>query len=222
MQTRTKLLSILTVLLLSILACTQFNLGSNSTEEPTEVRKPTPTAIVEGSYKPDDADENEPILVTGTIPFTSPFFIDFISEPFIMLEDQAGFVARDKHFEFALAGQTIGPVWQIDDQTMEFSLSLPSVPQATLLDVDNDGSQDKGVMIFQVALWSNTWDGPFLEEREGTGWSNAYTSALTDPERDGEIYGGTLLVWAPDDQQSFPTGFGSDNMLFTEDDPVQS
>jgi carboxyl-terminal processing protease len=222
MQTRTKLLSILIVMLISILACTQFNLGSNSTEEPTEVRKPTPTAIVEGSYKPDDADENEPILVTGTIPFTSPFFIDFISEPFIMLEDQAGFVARDKHFEFALAGQTIGPVWQIDDQTMEFSLSLPSVPQATLLDVDNDGSQDKGVMIFQVALWSNTWDGPFLEEREGTGWSNAYTSALTDPERDGEIYGGTLLVWAPDDQQSFPTGFGSDNMLFTEDDPVQS
>jgi len=221
MQTRTKLLSILTVLLISILSCTQFNFGTDTTEEPTEAREPTPTAIVEGGYKPDDADENEPILVTGTIPFTSPFFIDFISEPFIMLEDQAGFVARDKHFEFALAGQTIGPVWQIDDQTMGFSLSLPSVPQATLLDVDNNGTQDKGVMIFQVALWSNTWDGPFLEEREASGWSGAYTSALTDPERDGEIYGGTLLVWAPDDQQSFPNGFGSDNMLFTEDDPVQ-
>jgi len=221
MQTRTKILSFALLFLLSTLACSQLNLGLDNPTETVAELEPSPTAIVEGSYNPDEADENEPILVTGTIPFTSPFFIDFLSQPFIMLEDQAGFVARDKFFEFALQGQTIGPVWQIDEQTMAFSLSLPSVPQATLLDVDNDGTEDKGVMIFQVALWSNTWNGPFLEEREGTGWSGSYTSALTDPERDGEIYGGTLLVWAPDDQQSFPSDFGSDSLLFTEDDPVQ-
>jgi C-terminal processing protease CtpA/Prc len=29
-----------------------------------------------------------------------------------------------------------------------------------------------------------------------------------------------LIVWAPDDKQSFPTDFGADGMLFTKDDPV--
>ena len=38
------------------------------------------------------------------------------AEPFVMLEDQAGFYARDLEFEFPLAGQTIGPVWEIDEQ----------------------------------------------------------------------------------------------------------
>ncbi|MCB2178796.1 PDZ domain-containing protein [bacterium] len=218
MQPKKKLLLLMVVLLLSILACTTFNQGDetpNTTNEET-----SPTAITEGGYDINTASADEPVLITGTIPFTSPFFINLTAEPFVLLEDQAGFVARDLDFEFPLPSQTIGPVWQVDEQTMEFSLSLPSVPQGTLLDVDNNGGEDQGVMIFQVAFWSNTWGGPFLEEREGTGWSGSYTSALTDPDRDYEIFGGKLVIWAPDDQQSFPTGFGADNMLFTEDDPV--
>ncbi len=90
-----------------------------------------------------------------------------------------------------------------------------------MTDVDNDGSEDRGVMVFAVAYWSNTWGGPFLEERDGTGWSTAYASTTTDPDRDNEINGGHLIIWAPDDTQSFPSGFGDDAMLFTEDDPVQ-
>jgi len=163
---------------------------------------------------------NEPVLVTGTIPFTSPFFLAGNSEPFVLLEDEAGFVDRNREFVFPLEGQAIGPVWLVQDGLLEFSLPLPSVPQGTLIDVDQDNPEDAGVMIFVVAYWSNTWGDPFLEERDGTGWSNAYASTTTDPNRDDEINGGTLLIWAPDDQQSFPTGFGEDEMLFTADDPV--
>ena len=83
------------------------------------------------------------------------------------------------------------------------------------------GRKTGGVMVFAVAYWSNTWGGPFLEERDGTGWSTAYASTTTDPDRDNEINGGHLIIWAPDDTQSFPSGFGEDAMLFTEDDPVQ-
>ena len=86
---------------------------------------------------------------------------------------------------------------------------------------DQDGAEDRGVMVFAVAYWSNTWGGPFLEERDGTGWSTAYASTTTDPDRDNEINGGHLIIWAPDETQSFPSGFGEDAMLFTEDDPVQ-
>jgi C-terminal processing protease CtpA/Prc len=224
MTTKTKLFILLTVLVTATLACTTLGLGNQETATDTPTKTPPPptrTPVVDGGYDPGTASEDEPVLVTGTIPFTSPFFTTLLSEPFVMLEDQAGFADRDEDFIFALEGQLIGPVWEIDDQTMAFSLSLPSIPQGTFLDVDNNGSEDKGVMVFQVALWSNTWNGPFLEEREGTGWSVSYTSALTDPERDHEIFGGKLVIWSPDAEQSFPVGFGEDDMLFTEDDPVE-
>ena len=223
MKTKTKFTIILTLLLLATLACSNLSINNINNTDETQTLLPTPTTqptLVTSNIDPNELSADEPIRVTGTIPFTSPFFINSIAEPFILLEDQAGFAARDLEFNFPLSGQTIGPVWEIDEQTLGFSLALPSVPQATLLDVDNDGEEDTGVMVFQVAFWSNTWGGPFLEEREGTGWSGAYTSALVDPERDGEIIGGKLMIWAPDDEQSFPTGFGEDNMLFTEDDPV--
>lgn len=165
-------------------------------------------------------DSDEPVLVTGTIPFTSPFFLAGNSEPFVLLEDEAGFIDRNREFIFPLEGQAIGPVWLVQDGLLEFSLPLPSAPQGTLIDVDQDTEDDQGVMIFVVAYWSNTWGDPFLEERDGTGWSNAYASTTTDPNRDDEINGGTMVVWAPDGQQSFPTGFGEDEELFTTDDPV--
>ena len=163
---------------------------------------------------------DEPVLVTGTIPFTSPFFLAGNSEPFILLEDESGFIERNREFVFPLNGQAIGPVELVQDGLLSFSLPLPSVPQATLSDVDHDGQEDQGVMIFVVAYWSNTWAGPFLEERDGTGWSTAYMSTTTDPNREDEIDGGTMVIWAPDDKQSFPSGFGEDEKLFTEDDPV--
>ncbi len=37
-----------------------------------------------------------------------------------------------------------------------------------------------------------------------------------------EIIGGTLIVWSPDENQKFPTDFGIDGKLFTQDDPVGS
>ena len=159
---------------------------------------------------------NEPVLVTGTIPFTSPFFLAGNSEPFVLLEDEAGFVSRNREFVFPLEGQAIGPVSLVQDGLLEFSLPLPSLPQGTPIDVDQDNTEDRGVMIFVVAYWSNTWGDPFLEERDGTGWSNAYASTTTDPNRDDEINGGTMVIWAPDDQQAFPTGFGEDEELFTQ------
>jgi C-terminal processing protease CtpA/Prc len=217
-----KILIVLLVMIIATFSCTIFN---GEEEEPTSIpdtTAPSPTALPPSPIQPGEANPDEPIQIIGTIPFTSPFFINSIAEPYVLLEDEAGFVLRDREFEFPLASQTIGPVDLIDDTTLSYTLSLPAVPAATLVDVDNDSQEDSGVMIFAVAYWSNTWGDPFLEERDGTGWSNAYTSAFTDPNRDDEIKGGTLIIWAPDDEQGFPSGFGSDELLFTEDDPITS
>ena len=201
-------------LALSLLACGTFSWPNLDNGDQSNF-----TPLLEG---PVSNDPSEPVFITGTIPFSSPFFLDGNAEPFVLLEDQAGFVARDREFVFPVEGQAIGPVELLNDDSLEFSLSLPAVPQGTLLDVDQDADADRGVMIFQVAYWSNTWGGPFLESRDGRGWSGAYTTARVDSERDGEIEGGHLIVWAPDAQQMFPSGFGSDARLFTADDPVQS
>jgi len=190
---------------------------------PTSTSQPTPsptfTPLPPIPVKPGVENPDEPVFISGNIPYTSPFFLDTISEPFVLLEDQAGFVQRDKEFTFALAGQTIGPVEVQEDLTLTYFLTLPAIPQGSLMDLDNDEETDTGVQVFAIAYWSNTWGGPFLEERDGKGWSNAYVSTITDPDQDDEIIGGVLIVWAPDDEQDFPTGFGADGKLFTPDDP---
>lgn len=178
------------------------------------------TPIPARPVQPGAANPDEPVSISGDIPYTSPFFLNTLHQRFVLLEDQAGFYHRDREQVFDLAGQVIGPVEVNPDDTLNYFLSLPAIPQGTQLDVDNDQEKDAGVQVFAVAYWSNTWGDPFLEERDGTGWSTAYASMITDPENDNEITAGTLIVWAPDDQQKFPTGFGEDGLLFTEDDPV--
>ena len=221
MPDRRYLIVAVVVLALAALACINFTLFAEETTESAEV-SPTaePTPLPPAPVQPGEANPDEPVFITGTITFTSPFFLEGNAEPFVLLEDEAGFVNRDLEFEFPLEGQAIGPVELVSDDTLVYSLSLPAVPQGTPVDVDNDGEEDRGVQVFVVAYWSNTWDGPFLEPRDGRGWSTAYASTITDPEREYEIIGGTLVVWAPDDEQGFPTGFGDDGLLFTEDDPT--
>ncbi|NJL94209.1 MAG: PDZ domain-containing protein [Anaerolineae bacterium] len=101
---------------------------------------------------------------------------------------------------------------------------LPIAPQGTLNDVDQDAETDTGVQIFQVAFWDNRYGDNSLDEREAGAWSNAYSSARgdTDPRGTAELTGGKLIVYAPDDAQGFPSGFGQDGLLFTADDPIVS
>ncbi|MFH1634963.1 MAG: S41 family peptidase [Chloroflexota bacterium] len=220
MPQRKMFIAILSALILASLAC---QMTTQATPTPTLAPPPpttAPTPLPPRPVEPGEANPDEPVFITGEIPFTSPFFLDSIAEAFVMLEDQAGFIQRDLEFEFPLTSQAIGPVELVDDDTVAFQLALPAIPQGTLTDLDNDEEEDTGVQVFAVAYWSNTWGGPFLEQRDGTGWSNAYASTTTDSDRDSEIDGGTLIVWSPDDEQGFPTGFGEDGKLFTADDPT--
>ena len=187
-----------------------------ATPAPAENTSPTPNQASPNTASSAD----EPFIIRGEITYTSPFFLNSAAEPFVMLEDEAGFVKRDKEFKFPLPSQVLGPVDLVGDGKLNYTLLLPEIPQGTYVDVDNNGQQDRGVQVFVVAYWSNTWGDPFLETRDGEGWSTGYASTLTDPDRDDEITGGKMVIWAPDDQQSFPTGFGTDNKLFTDDDPT--
>lgn len=223
-------LAILTLLLTNI-ACAWALPDTKPTNMPVQAiaptlsasptTRPSPTALPQNPIQISDHDSQEPVFISGSLEYSSPFFLNSFAEPFVMLEDQAGFVSRDQDFEFRLPSQIIGPVEVLDGNQLQYYLSHPVVPQGTFVDVDQDKNKDQGVQVFAIAYWSNTWGDPFLEPRDGTGWSTAYASTITDPENDYEITGGTLVVWAPDEEQLFPSGFGDDGKLFTEDDPTE-
>lgn len=177
-----------------------------------------PTAIVVN-------DEGGPVSITGQVNYTNPFFTLGVAAPMVILEDQAGFVDRNENFLLPVESQTLGQITS-DFYTSPFSysLALPAEPQGTYRDVDNDGLQESGVQIYAIAYWTNTFGDPYLEERDlfGGGWSTAYASTRVSNQIDKkrEVVGGKFLVYAPDDQQGFPAGFGADGLLFTADDPV--
>ena len=242
-MTRRLLVSVLTVLVLAALACGPLSNPIANTEEPpvSDSRdgdaEPTarPTSEGEAGVVGGDAadlpdatiqnDEGGPVLVTGSVEYTNPFFTLGVAEPIIILEDQAGFVTRDLDFIIPVASQTLAQITS-DFQVSPFTyqLALPAAPQGTERDVDNDSTQEDGVMIFAVAYWNNRWGDPYLQERDlgGGGWSTAYASTRSGEEFEDEyeIVGGKYLIYAPNDQQGFPADFGEDGKLFTEDDPI--
>jgi hypothetical protein len=196
---------------------------------PTPEAEPTEAATAEppSAFPPAEVinDQGGPVSITGVVTYTNPFFTMGVAEPVVILEDQAGFVDRDEHFLMPLASQTLGQITSdFFESPFSYSISLPIEPQGSYRDVDNDGETDPGVQIYAVAYWTNTFGDPFLEQRDlsGGGWSTAYASTRVsdNAETDREIVGGKYLIYAPDDQQGFPSGFGPDGLLFTEDDPI--
>jgi C-terminal processing protease CtpA/Prc len=168
-----------------------------------------------------------PKTITGTLSYTNSFFTDGVAEPEVILEDQGGFVTRDRKFLIPVESQVIGEITSdFYKSPFTYTLSLPAKPNGTLRDVDHDGQTDTGVMVFAIAYWTNTWGDPYLERRDqgGGGWSSAYASTKVsdDPNSYLEVYGGKYLVYAPDGQQQFPSGFGADKKLFTDDDPLMN
>jgi len=164
-------------------------------------------------------------VVSGEVTYTNSFFTVGVAAPMVILEDQAGFVDRNESFILPPESQTLGQITSdFYSSPFSYTIALPIEPQGSLRDVDNDGEDDSGVMIFAIAYWTNVFGDPFLEERDlyGGGWSTAYASTRVsdDVSTKREIIGGKFLVYAPDEQQGFPSGFGEDGLLFTEDDPI--
>ena len=171
------------------------------------------------------AQNDGPKIVTGNVTYTNSFFTEGVAEPEVILEDEGGFVTRNRKFVIPVESQVIGQITS-DFYTSPFtySLALPAEPNGTLHDVNHDDKKDTGVMVFAVAYWTNTWGDPYLEKRDqgGGGWSSAYASTKISQDRNSylEVYGGKYLVYAPDDKEQFPSGFGADKKLFTNDDPI--
>ncbi len=164
----------------------------------------------------------EPSEITGTFSYTNDIITTYYVEQAVALVDMYGFVKRDKEWAIPVDSQFLGFL-QIDPKTKtgSYRLPLPEVPTGQMVDVDNNGKTDKGVQVFAVSWWPNLTGGPYSEGDDVTkGWPDYLASVVTDSENQDEVVSGNLVVWAPDGNQKFPTGFGPDKKLFTADDPV--
>ena len=212
-----RIMAAVTVLGLAMIACSSFSPNVNS----TVTAVPTPSSQDQGGEQATGGTK----IVSGSVTYTNAFFTEGVAEPEIILEDQGGFVERNRKFIIPVESQVIGQITS-DFYTSPFtySLTLPEEPNGTLHDVDHDSKKETGVMVFAIAYWTNTWGDPYLERRDlmGGAWSSAYASTRVsdNPASYLEVFGGKYLVYAPDDQQQFPSDFGADTKLFTDDDPI--
>jgi len=185
--------------------------------------KPTPTPTPGPTPVPTSTASDEPYEITGGFTVTNGFvFENYFVENAVALVDMHGFVTRDNYWELPVASQVLGFLnVDVPKLTGTYQLSLPERPLGVFNDVDNNGNTDTGVQIFAVSYFPNFAGGPYAEGDDKTfGWPNYLASVKTDAAKEYEVTGGKLVVWAPDGNQEFPTGFGADGKLFTADDPA--
>jgi len=183
------------------------------------VQSPTPSPTAEAAQPPVG---EQPVRITGTFSYTNDIITTYYVEQAVALIDMFGFVQRDELWEIPLDSQSLG-FMEIDPEARSaiYRLDLPAEPSGMFVDVDNDGQKDVGVQVFAVSYWPNQAGGPYSEGDDPSfGWPSYLASTVNDPENNDEVTGGKLVIWAPDGEQEFPTAFGEDGLLFTEDDPV--
>lgn len=190
---------------------------------------PIPTTAAESTPEPAATEMapalpgEQPYKVTGSFTVSNDFVIAvYAVEHAVMLTDMHGFVLRDQEWELPVRSQVLG-FMQVDlaKPGGSYELYLPAQPQGELNDVDNDGQGDPGVQIFATVYSPNIYGGPFSDgDDRSRGWPNYLASVKTNPENNDEVVGGKLVIWSPDSEQQFPSGFGADGLLFTADDPV--
>jgi len=224
MKTRSyALLAVVAMLVLASLACqyVQPVLTQPTAPSPTEAALPVITATPL-SPMPEVPGE-QPFKLTGSFTVTNDFVIaTYYVEQAVALIDMHGFIIRDREWELPIDSQVLGYLRVNADNTGgEYTLYLPQRPQGIYNDVDQNAGEDTGIQIFAVGYAPNAAGGPFAEgDDKTTGWPSYLASIRTDPENKDEVTGGKLVLWSPDANQQFPTGFGSDGLLFTADDPV--
>lgn len=229
---KVKLLLPVFVIALFISACA-LSLPFQAKKTPTPVAGSVPvlaqpTATVEICPAPGvpvySTSEPQPVAITGSFDYSNDIIVTYYVEQAVALTDMYGFVTRDREWEIPVDSQALGFL-DIDKEARRgtYILHLPARPAGIQVDVNPDGKAEAGVQVFTVAYSPNLTGGPYSEgDDRSLGWPSYLASAMTDTENEDEIIGGKLVIWSPDGEQFFPSGYGVDNRLFTQDDPVMS
>ncbi|MEZ4864289.1 MAG: S41 family peptidase [Caldilineaceae bacterium] len=163
-------------------------------------------------------DEGGPIVVTGEASSANfAFMPELYPNPTVLLMDVTNTLAGEPEKYVADTGQILGVFTKpLFPPPGEFRINLPIAPTGATLDVDNDGESDTGVQIFALQVASNLVNDSYLQQIEQEGGLGSFLVDVAS----GALTQGAFLVYAPDDDQGFPSAFGDDGLWFTEDDPA--
>jgi C-terminal processing protease CtpA/Prc len=108
---------------------------------------------------------------------------------------------------------------------LQYRLALPIEPRGTLNDLDHDGAPSDGVRVYAVTFRLNVHGDRVIDERDylytfGPWLTYSSMRLSKDAATKYNIIGGKLLLYSPNSHQGFPSGFGADGILFTDDDPI--
>ena len=163
--------------------------------------------------------------ITGTFEYTNEFYPEeYAREHAVSLLDMSAFILRDHDWEMPVGSQVLGYLdMDIENNSGSFTIQLPIQPGGQYHDVDHDGKSEVGLQVFAVEYTPNWTGGPYYAGDDFyLGWPSYLASVTVDRENQDEVTGGKLVVWSPDDEQEFPTGFGEDGLLFSDDDPTEA
>ncbi|HEU5433338.1 MAG TPA: S41 family peptidase [Thermomicrobiales bacterium] len=156
--------------------------------------------------------------VTGTVTVSNPMLIRVLSEPFVNLTDLTAFVKRDLRMPLPSPVQITANLQGDLHDGASFRMDLPIRPEGATNDLGH-AKGGAGVQVYALDFQDNASGDPFLDPIEMRGWPTALSSLKTAVGTN-EVTGGEMVVWAADDRELFPAGFGPDGKLFTADDPV--
>ncbi len=165
-------------------------------------------------------DEGGVQVIVGEVNYTVGFLTDFNrGATNVALINQALYIDRNFDDSTPTTWQTLGEVTSdVFVSPFTYELHLPIVPRGPLRDLS--GGDGEGVAVFGILGYTNFRGSPYWDsELEYTTGFNSYRRTR-EFELRYDVVGGKMLVWAADDDQVFPSGFGEDRMLFTEDDPM--
>jgi C-terminal processing protease CtpA/Prc len=163
--------------------------------------------------------------ITGTFEYTNEFYPEeYAYEHAVSLLDMSAFVERDHDWEIPVGSQVLGYLDMDTEKNIgQYTIQLPIQPAGQHNDVDHDGKPEAGLQVFAVEYTPNWTGGPYYSGDDFyLGWPSYLASVTVDRENQDEVTGGKVVVWSPNDTQDFPTGFGEDGLLFTDDDPTAS
>ena len=189
------------------------------TTEPTDEPIGSALAPADASaLPPADIANNEggAEIITGEWSYTSYTVASHYEEPVVALLNISKYVAGDYSAWVPRTSQILGTLTSpLAPPPVTYRIPVPVHLPGDYVDVDNNGEEDKGVQVYVVVIGPNLANDSYLEQMEQFG----YGSYLTDPQT-GVFREGSVLVYAPDDEQGFPNGTGEDGQIFTADDPV--
>jgi C-terminal peptidase prc len=157
-----------------------------------------------------------PHTITGSYQTTNPINPLLGTQPSVVLYDMTGQILKDFDFRSPPQAQVLGTI-NGDIVSGTYTLTLPDMPHATLLDFDGDTATPSAVQVFVTMTYLNLFGDEYIDRGESE--ATLGMSARLDP-LSYDVIGGAILVWSAKEGELFPGGMGPDGAAFTADDPL--